>query len=160
MKRKAWHRREDETLKAYSAFKIFLELPPDQRTVAEAWRSYPKKANKSKYIGGFFIKWAEVHEWKKRAIMREEYILDQSLNNILKEQKEIAINFYGTIKKYAKRMLENADIVEEREIASNLRAIVSALKDLGIVVQQPETPDDTETKGLHIVLDVSEIDEG
>ena len=159
MKRKAWHRKEDETPKAYSAFKIFLELSPKDRSVSEAWRRYAKKTKKDGNYNHFFDRWFRKHEWKERVTAYEEYVLNQNLNNILKEQKEIAINFYGTIKKYAKRMLENADIVEEREIASNLRAIVSALKDLGIVVQQPETPDDTESKGLHIVLDVSEIEE-
>jgi hypothetical protein len=72
-----WEQREEETSKAYAAFKIYRDLEPAKRTINAAWRaaSQPKKGEKPKSdkTPGHFQDWYERHEWAPRAIAYDKY---------------------------------------------------------------------------------------
>ncbi len=66
-----WDRRRDEPAKAYSAFEIYLDLPPGQRTLKAAYRLYTGNEN----AGGpsdHFKGWAKRHDWEERALAYDD----------------------------------------------------------------------------------------
>ena len=64
---KVWERQEGETEKAYSAFKIYLEMPE---------RSIPKMYQKGHFSPSSIKKWARKYDWKSRAAAYDSSIFD------------------------------------------------------------------------------------
>ena len=64
---KVWERQEGETEKAYSAFKIYLEMP--ERSV----QTVSKKLQKCSQLIG---RWANKYDWKSRAAAYDSSIFD------------------------------------------------------------------------------------
>ena len=61
-----WHQLSNETPRSYEAFKVFMYLPPSERSVAETWRRWtgnPEAARPSPFFEG----WAREHAWSERA---------------------------------------------------------------------------------------------
>lgn len=64
---KAWERQEGETEKAYSAFKIYLEMPE---------RSRGKVAKSLKKDQSLIGRWANKYDWERRAAAYDSSIFD------------------------------------------------------------------------------------
>ncbi len=62
-----WDRRRDEPAKAYSAFEIYLNLPPGQRTLKAAYRLHTGNEDAASPADSFKA-WARRHDWEERAL--------------------------------------------------------------------------------------------
>ena len=61
-----WERRREESAKAYSAFEIYLNLPPEKRTLKEAYRLHTGNRNAAG-PSDHFQGQARRHDWLERA---------------------------------------------------------------------------------------------
>lgn len=64
-KRKAWDQIAGETDKAYRAFMIYRNLPPEQRSIRAAWNEY--SPDKEDSVSSHFAIWASQNHWQERA---------------------------------------------------------------------------------------------
>lgn len=62
----SWERRREEPPKAYYAFQCYLELPPEKRTLKEAYRLHTGNHNAAGPSDNF-RGWAKRHDWSERA---------------------------------------------------------------------------------------------
>lgn len=94
---KPWHRRKDETDRAFEAFRVFFELG-EARSVMDAYRLY-SGIEKAKIPSGGFSAWATTYEWAARA---RAYDLWQN------EKEDVA-----TVKAMEKAAMTTADLRED-----------------------------------------------
>ena len=85
-----WHRLNNESGRAYEAFKVFMYLPPAERTVMAAWREWtenPEAARPSPFFEG----WARVYAWSDRARAHDhhiELIRERGMEKAIEEEAE------------------------------------------------------------------------
>jgi hypothetical protein len=85
-----WHRLSNESARAYEAFKVFMYLPPAERTVTAAWREWtenPEAARPSPFFEG----WAREYAWPDRVRARDhhiELIREQGMEEAIKEEAQ------------------------------------------------------------------------
>jgi len=84
---KPWHKRPDETEKAYQAFEFYRDLPPDEKSILRAyyeyceWRWDSERASKERQKSrerapAYFNAWSANNEWVDR---REAYWRERRL---------------------------------------------------------------------------------
>lgn len=66
-----WDRRPEEPGKAYSAFEIYLGLPPAERTLKKAYRLHTRNHNAAG-PSDHFQGWAGRHDWEERALAYDD----------------------------------------------------------------------------------------
>ena len=72
-KEQLWDRLSNESGRAYEAFKVYMYLPPANRTVAGAWREWtgnPEAARPSP----FFKEWSRDFAWSERARAHDHHL--------------------------------------------------------------------------------------
>jgi hypothetical protein len=81
-----WDRLSNESGRAYEAFKVYLYLPPADRTIVGAWREWtgnPEAARPSP----FFKRWARDYAWSERAHDHHlEVIRERGMEEAVKEE--------------------------------------------------------------------------
>ena len=85
-----WHRLDSESGRAYEAFKVFVYLPPAERSVVRAWREWSGKPD-AKREPPFFYNWAHDFAWKERAVARDhhiELIRERGMEKAIEEEAE------------------------------------------------------------------------
>jgi hypothetical protein len=85
-----WHRLNNESGRAYEAFKVFLYMSPAERTVTAAWREWtenPEAARPSPFFEG----WAREYAWSDRARAHDhhiELIRERGMEKAIEEEAE------------------------------------------------------------------------
>jgi hypothetical protein len=83
-----WHRLDNESGRAYEAFKVYMYLPPGDRTPLAAWRSYSGNPNASK-TPPYFFGWGKDYAWSERARAHDhhlEVIRESGMEQAIKEE--------------------------------------------------------------------------
>src|SRR5829696_9903356 len=72
-RKELWHQLDNESDRAYAAFRTFMLLPPAERSVVGAWREWtenPEAARPSPFFEG----WARDYAWSDRARAHDHHI--------------------------------------------------------------------------------------
>jgi hypothetical protein len=83
-----WYRLDNETPRAFEAFKIFKYLPPAERTIVAAWRLWsdnPAAGRESP----FFLRWSHDYAWSERARAHDhhlEVIRESGMEEAIREE--------------------------------------------------------------------------
>jgi hypothetical protein len=83
-----WHRLNTESGRAYEAFKVYMYLPPAERTVAGAWRLWSANPD-AKREPPFFLRWSHDFAWSERTRAHDhhlEVIREQGMEEAIKEE--------------------------------------------------------------------------
>jgi hypothetical protein len=83
-----WHRFNNESGRAYEAFKVYMYLPPAERTVVGAWREWTGNPD-AKREPPFFLRWSQDFAWSERARAHDhhlEVIREQGLEDAIREE--------------------------------------------------------------------------
>jgi len=132
--RNPWDRRDDETDKAFKAFKLYRDQG-EGRTIQKAWYAYaewnwgPQRADKERAKGGrkaarFFEDWSSAHDWQSRA-----RAWDRHLEKIAQRKAEQA--HLDQLEEHRSHVQEFAD--DARETAATAKAqIDEALSDMSL----------------------------
>lgn len=72
-KRELWDQLDNESARAYEAFKIYRAIEPTERSLAKAWRIYVGNPD-AKNAGRTFRFWREDFAWKDRAKAYDAHI--------------------------------------------------------------------------------------
>jgi hypothetical protein len=68
-----WHRLDNESGRAYEAFKVYMHLPPALRNVVRAWREWSGNPE-AKRESPFFLRWSHDFAWSERARAHDHHI--------------------------------------------------------------------------------------
>jgi hypothetical protein len=83
-----WHRLDNESGRAYEAFKVYMYLPPATRTVVGAWREWTGNPD-ARREQPFFLRWSHDFAWSERARAHDhhlEVIREEGMENAIKEE--------------------------------------------------------------------------
>jgi hypothetical protein len=83
-----WHRLDNESGRAYEAFKVYMYLPPAERTVVGAWREWTGNPD-AKREPPFFLRWSHDFAWSERARAHDhhlEVIREWGMEEAIKEE--------------------------------------------------------------------------
>jgi hypothetical protein len=83
-----WHRLDNESGRAYEAFKVYMYLPPAERSVVRAWREWSGNPD-AKREPPFFYNWARDFAWSERARAHDhhlEVIREAGMEEAIKEE--------------------------------------------------------------------------
>lgn len=116
--KQSWERQKGESAKAYYRFKVFLELPPDQRTLDNTLQKLnqnePNPQNKTNIssLKHMSTKWA----WFERASLYDS-------NLVLKEMEENEIEFKQTNKEFKNVFKETLNFANDllKELIDNVK---------------------------------------
>src|SRR3712207_837350 len=87
-RKELWHQLSNESDRAHEAFKIYLFLPPAERSVAKAWREWTGNAEAVR-PSPFFKRWAQAHAWSERARAHDhhlEVLRESGMEEAVKEE--------------------------------------------------------------------------
>jgi hypothetical protein len=83
-----WHKLNNESSRAYEAFKAYMYLPPAERTAAwREWTENPEAARRSPFFEG----WAREYAWSERARAHDhhiELIRERGMEKAIEEEAE------------------------------------------------------------------------
>lgn len=85
-----WHRLSNESARAYEAFKVYMCLPPAERSVVRAWREWTGNPD-AKREPPFFYNWAREFAWSERARALDhhiELIRERGMEKAIEEEAE------------------------------------------------------------------------
>jgi hypothetical protein len=133
--RHSWERRDDESEKAFAAFKVFLEMG-EARTVRDAYRQVSGNPGASQ-AAGYFSEWSSKFEWFPRAADYDRHLFRVEVRTVETERA-----------KWTRR--RSALREDAWNDAAALRARARAILNLPLVetVEQTETIED-EGKTVH-----------
>jgi hypothetical protein len=83
-----WHRLDNESGRAYEAFKVYMYLPPATRTVVGAWREWTGNPD-ARREQPFFLRWSHDFAWSERARAHDhhlEVIREEGMENAIREE--------------------------------------------------------------------------
>lgn len=107
----AWERQPGESERAYSAFKVWLEMEPTSREFVSAYRQFSGNPS-AKQASGLFNSWVGQWNWQARALEYDRWVFRQQ------KEAELAATIAERAK-WAKRRAEVAD--EEWDLSQKLR---------------------------------------
>lgn len=90
MARRPWDRRKDETPKAFTAFRTYLEMPRESRSYVGAYRLYSGRPEAA-VPPGFFKDWFARYDWASRAALYDDHILNEELKALERQRKEARV---------------------------------------------------------------------
>lgn len=146
MEREAWDQLPDEGAKAFAAFSIYRDLPPERRSLLEVSRRFYKRPD-SKRPAGRITKWSADYKWPERATMRDAWREDLRREAEAKAEQEQA-------EIWARRRIE----AREEGYTLGLELIERAREILGMPVskktdQTVEISEDGETIVKNITIE-------
>src|SRR5918992_4314844 len=83
-----WHRLDNESGRAYEAFKVYMYLPPAERSVVRAWREWSGNPD-AKREPPFFYNWVRDFAWSERARAHDhhlELIRERGMEKAIEEE--------------------------------------------------------------------------
>jgi hypothetical protein len=85
-----WHKLNNESSRAYEAFKVFMYLPPAERTIVGAWRLWSDNPDAGREPP-FFQNWARNSAWIERSRAHDhhiEVIRERGMEKAIEEEAE------------------------------------------------------------------------
>lgn len=138
--RAAWEQRQDESAKAYAAFKAFLDLG-STRSLRAAYRRHSGDETATGAPPGYFFEWSQTFEWQSRAQAFDRNV--SAIERVAEEQV-----FASERAKWAKRQSELREAAWHD--AEQLRAKAQAILALPLV-EQVTTEEEREEDGRRII---------
>jgi hypothetical protein len=83
-----WHKLNNESSRAYEAFKVYMYLPPATRTVVGAWREWTGNSA-ARREPPFFRGWSHDFAWSERARAHDHHIdviREEGMEEAIKEE--------------------------------------------------------------------------
>lgn len=127
-----WNRREDETPKAYSAFQMYINMPPEERSI----RAVAEKRGSSSTTTE--EQWSSKYSWVDRAIAYDEHMAEVQL-----------VSKQTTLREYQADVLER----ETTETAMLSRLATRLAKQIMQDEESGERIDSMDVKRLSAVVD-------
>src|SRR5215211_2093852 len=168
-----WDKLESESSRAFEAFKLFMYLPPAERSVAGAWREWTDNPEAGR-PSPFFEGWAREYAWPERARAHDAHldrIRERSIEKAIEEEAEKqALEVERTRYRFNELMalsFEGAMEWFEHAQPSDLRAqdvigIIKVHMDYLKAFESTETPDEevtwTEEEEAELTQIIREID--
>jgi hypothetical protein len=87
-RKELWHQLDNESDRAHEAFKVFMYLPPAERSVVGAWREWTGNPD-AKREPPYFAGWARDHAWSDRARAHDhhlEVIRERGMEEAIREE--------------------------------------------------------------------------
>ena len=87
-RKELWHQLDNEPDRAHEAFKVFMLLPPAERSVVGAWREWSANPD-AKREPPYFAGWARDYAWSDRARAHDhhiEVIRESGMEEAIKEE--------------------------------------------------------------------------
>jgi hypothetical protein len=72
-RKELWHQLDNESDRAHEAFKVYMYLPPAERSVARTWREWTDNPEANR-PSPFFEEWAREYAWSERARAYDAHI--------------------------------------------------------------------------------------
>ena len=99
MRPKPWDKLPDESEKAYTAFRCFLELDPENRSVVTAynayrvirWKHHDREVDKKVRAPTYFSLWERQHNWKERVSEYDAERRKEILEKTAEKRKDLAV---------------------------------------------------------------------
>lgn len=112
MGKQEWHKREDETSRAYNAFEIYLRMGPEERSLRKVHDElYGEDANNMSHVK----RWSTNHSWVNRSAAWDEHMAEQRRKEYEKEMTTGLSHAGARVRK-----LKDLHDRLERELAENL----------------------------------------
>ena len=86
-----WHRLDNESARSYEAFKVYLYVPPADRTIIKAFQEWTMNPDK-KTAPPYFRDWASDYAWPERARAHDAYIeriREEGMEKAIREEAEL-----------------------------------------------------------------------
>jgi len=83
-----WHRLDNESGRAYEAFKVYMYLSPAERTVVAAWREWTGNPD-ARREPPYFLRWSHDYAWSERARAHDHHldiIREAGMEEAIKEE--------------------------------------------------------------------------
>jgi hypothetical protein len=136
---KPWERRSNESEQAFAAFRVYLEMPPGDRSIERQWAG--KGKGKSGLVPGRIWQWTMTHCWTERARAFDAYMHRIELEEKEKiarrnaakweqrreEQRELEYRLGRALQLRASRVLEDSTLQARLRDAATLSATGSKL---------------------------------
>lgn len=127
----SWDRREDESMKAFSAFVCYRDLGV-RRTMEEAYYRYlqnPKKAKKVQGTAPFFKNWAIQFCWKDRAAAFDEHELAQRESDSRSIDRRIRLESRDLLVRLLGRLSDQADLLDPDQTVRAINSLRQVITD-------------------------------
>lgn len=157
MTKEIFERLEGETAKAYAAFCIYRDLPPQTRSIKRANNiSRGRPTDSTEEASGLFTKWASEHQWRTRAeaydaiqererrkrLERTREVEDEEKLEEFRQQQEklgsrctsVAERLLGMVEARLSKMAEDGKELDDKALATVARA-AAALATVGTNAQ-------------------------
>ena len=108
---KAWDRQSGETVKAYAAFRCYLEMPD---------RSLPKVAQKLSKCLGHIKKWSRKFDWSNRAIAYDSSIVEEVRCSLIDKIKIDIERKHSVAAKLEKLFNQAVDVMSPNRISPHV----------------------------------------
>jgi len=129
-----WHRVDSESGRAYEAFKVYMYLPPAERTIVGAWRLWSDNPD-ARREPPFFHNWARNFAWSERARAHDhhlEVIRETSMEEAIKEEaarqarqvEQVRFRFHEIMSVAYQRVMERLNDSEWSEAGIRMSDIV------------------------------------
>jgi hypothetical protein len=147
---KPWVKRSDESDRAYAAFQLYLGIPPETRTVFEAFRLYAKGFGDSKgQIGrspsGSFQRWVDKYNWVARGRAWDDHQRSRLQETLLERGRDDYV-----------LKVENSRSLVENIATGTLQKCQRVDALIGKSIEELEAkPMEVDRKYLALILDIS-----
>jgi hypothetical protein len=115
-RRELWHQLDNESDRAHEAFKVFMYLPPAERSVVRAWREWSGNPD-AKREPPYFAGWARDYAWSDRARAHDHHIEVIRESGMEEAIREEAAHQARQVEQVRGRFNELMAITYERAIA-------------------------------------------
>jgi|SRR5690625_100047 len=159
-----WLRREDESAKAYRAFSIYRDMPPDERSIDAAYEKYAGRQSGGKRAAGYFQRWSRDYDWTGRA---EEYDAHceaerlaergtQEIEQFRERQRQLAAATTSSAIKMLQRLNQRLDTLRAEEITPQM---IPSYARAVAAVAEASTNAEAAVNGVTVLLRQLEADE-
>ena len=108
-----WERTDEETDSAWAAFRIYRDLPPQDRSLVEAYVEYSaaktgSRPKRPKAPPGYISVWSSAHNWVERVLAYDRYIDAQAVKAVEQDHVAKLNEFRARLLGYARMSTDNA----------------------------------------------------
>src|SRR5215217_7015158 len=141
-RKELWHQLDNESDQAHEAFKVFMYLPPAERSVIRTWREWSGNAV-AKREPPFFLRWSHDFAWSARTRAHDHHI------EVIREEGQAE-----AIKEEAARQARQTELTRGRFNELLARAYEEAIRYLedGDFLRNLRPPDVIKILQIHLEI--------
>lgn len=132
--KKPWEQQPGENLRAYAAFQVYLNMPPENRSLLGSFRLFKGKAG-ARTVPGLYSRWSDKWSWEVRAAFWDKFRDDTAKEAELKKLRELGeqrANAYMAVMRTGLTLLQKAELQNLKpDEARAFLALVPQLVDIG-----------------------------